>query len=45
MADLAQNIASFMWIALCVVVFYRLKKWDKQFSDLYKELRREIEEG
>ena len=45
MAGLAQLIASFMWIALCVIAFYRLKQWNKRFSDMYEELKHEIEGG
>lgn len=45
MADFVQLIASFMWIALCVIAFRRLNQWNKKFSDMYDELKREIEEG
>ena len=42
MADIMQNIASIVWLILAVVVFIRLKQWDKQFSELYDELKKEI---
>jgi len=44
MADLLQITASFTWLALAVLFFARLRQWDKKFSDLYDELKRQIEE-
>ena len=43
MANIMQNIASIVWLILAVVVFVRLKQWDKQFSELYDELKKEIQ--
>lgn len=42
MANIMQNIASIVWLILAVVVFFRLKQWDKMFSELYDELKKEI---
>lgn len=43
MADTLQLIASLEWVALGVIVFIRLKKWNKRFSELYDELREDME--
>lgn len=43
MENLLQNIASVLWIVLGVCFFFRLRKWDKRFSELYDELKREVE--
>ena len=45
MSDLVQLIASLMWIALCIIVFYRLRKWNKMLEDLYEEWKQLTEEG
>lgn len=42
MANIMQNIASIVWLVLAVVVFIRLKQWDKKFSALYDELKEQI---
>lgn len=42
MANIMQNIASIVWLVLAVVLFVRVKHWDKQFSELYDELKKEI---
>ena len=42
MANIMQNIASLVWLVLAVIVFIRLKQWDKMFSALYDELKNEI---
>lgn len=44
MADLLQIITSLAWLILCVMVFVRMRKWDKKFSCLYEELNAQIEE-
>lgn len=36
-----ENICSAMWIALCIIVFWRLREWDKKFTELYDELTKE----
>lgn len=43
MENLLQNIASVLWIVLGVCFFFGLRKWDKRFSELYDELKREVE--
>ena len=43
MADLMQFIASITWLALAAVTFLRLRQWNKKFSEMYDELKREIE--
>lgn len=45
MADLLENIACSLWIVLAVIGFINLKKWNKNFSELYDELKRQIEDG
>lgn len=45
MANLLENIACLLWIVLAVIVFIHLKKWNKNFSELYDELKRQIEDG
>ena len=44
MADLLQNIACLAWLILSVIVFVGIKKWNKRFSELYEELKNQIEE-
>lgn len=44
MADLMQFISSVVWLALAVIVFLRLRQWNKQFSAMYDELKQQIEE-
>ena len=43
MAETMQMIASLEWIALAVIVFIRLKKWNKRFSELYDELQQDMD--
>ena len=43
MENLLQNIASGLWIVLGVYCFFGLRKWNKRFSELYDELKREAE--
>lgn len=43
MENLLQNIASGLWIVLGVYCFFGLRKWNKRFSALYDELKREVE--
>nr|DAM75062.1 MAG TPA: holin family protein [Caudoviricetes sp.] len=43
MENLLQNIASGLWIVLGVCVFFGLRKWNKRFSELYDELKEEVE--
>ena len=43
MGNLFQNIASGLWIVLGVYYFFGLRKWNKRFSELYDELKGEME--
>lgn len=43
MENLLQNIASGLWIVLGVYCFFGLRTWNKRFSDLYDELKWEVE--
>lgn len=43
MDNLMQNIASALWIVIGIQVFVWLKHWNKKFSDLYDELKEEVE--
>lgn len=43
MENLLQNIASWLWIALGVYCFFGVRKWNKRFSELYDELKLEVE--
>lgn len=43
MATILQNVASVLWLALDVYALYLLRKWDKNFNELYEELKREVE--
>ena len=44
MAEVLKLIAAIEWIALGVLVLHGVKKWNKRFSDMYDDLRKEIEE-
>ena len=43
MENLMQNIASVLWIVLGVYCFFVIRMWNKRFSDLYDELKGEVE--
>lgn len=43
-AVVSQTIASFMWIALAIIGFVSLHKWNERFSDLYNKLKTEFNE-
>lgn len=43
MSSLLQDIACTLWIELGVYCFFGLRKWNKRFSALYDELKREVE--
>lgn len=43
MENLLQNIASRLWIVLGVYCFFGIRMWNKRFSDLYEELKWEVE--
>lgn len=43
MSTILQNVASAFWLALGVYALYLLHKWNKNFNELYEELKREVE--
>ena len=43
MENLLQDIAGGLWIVLGVYCFFGLRKWNKWFSELYDELKWEME--
>ena len=42
MSELLQNIAALAWLALAVWAFIKMRRWNKMFSELYDELKKEI---
>lgn len=42
MATILQNIAGAFWLVLGVYALYLLRKWDKNFNELYEELKLEV---
>lgn len=38
MTELLQNITSFIWIVLAILVWVRLKQWDERFRKLHNEV-------
>lgn len=45
MGDILKLVASVEWIALGIIGFVKLRKWNKRFSDLHDELIKMIREG
>lgn len=43
MENLLQNFACGLWIVLGVRCLFGLRKWNKRFSELYDELKGEME--
>ena len=43
MENLLVNIAGGLWIVLGVYSFFVLRMWNKRFSDLYDELKEDVE--
>ena len=43
MENLLGNIAGGLWIVLGVYSFFVLRMWNKRFSDLYDELKGQVE--
>lgn len=43
MENILLDIASMFWIAIGVYALYLLRKWDKNFNELYEELKWEVE--
>ena len=44
MGDLLKLVASMEWIALGIIAFMKLRKWNKRFSELHDELLKTIRE-
>lgn len=44
MAETLQTIAALMWMALAVVAFIGIHKWNKRFSDLYESIKSQFED-
>ncbi len=44
MGETLQLVASLEWIALGIIVFAKLRKWNKKFSELHNELIKTIRE-
>jgi hypothetical protein len=42
MAEMFQTIAALMWMALSVVAFIGIRKWNKSFSDLYERIKSQL---
>lgn len=45
MADLLQVTASLMWIVLGILCWRRIAQWNRKFSVLYDDLKREMDGG
>lgn len=43
MADILTIIAAVEWMALGLLVLWKLKKWNKAFQDLYDDLKEDME--
>lgn len=44
MAETMQLIAGIEWIALGIIVYWRIRRWNRRFGELYDELQKDIEE-
>ena len=44
MGETLQLVASLEWIALGIIAFVKLRKWNKRFSELHDELLKTIRE-
>lgn len=43
MADVFTIIASVEWIALGLIVLWKLKRWNKSFQELYDDMKEGME--
>lgn len=43
MSDILTTIAAVEWIVACYLFLWRLRHWNRRFSELYDELRKEID--
>lgn len=44
MADILLSVASSLWIVIGCMTLVGLRRWNKRFSELHAELKRQIEE-
>lgn len=44
MVDILTLIAAIEWIALGILVFWKLKGWNKKMSDLYEDMKKQWED-
>ena len=42
MTETLETIAALMWMALSVVAFVEIRKWNKRFSDLYESIKSQL---
>lgn len=42
LADLLTSIAAVAWLILALYGFFSVRKWNRRFSELYEELKREV---
>lgn len=45
MADLLEFVDAVLWLILALILFRDLRKWNKQFQNLYDELKKEVDDG
>lgn len=45
MSDILTTIAAVEWIVVGCLFLWRLRHWNRRFSELYDELRKEIDHG
>ncbi len=45
MSEWITMIAELLWIALGIIFFIGMRRWNKRFSTLYDELEEQIKEG
>jgi hypothetical protein len=45
MSDILTTIATVEWIVVGCLFLWRLRHWNRRFSELYDELRKEIDHG
>ena len=43
MADILEIIAAVEWMALGLLVLWKLKDWNKKFQELYDDLKEDVE--
>lgn len=43
MAEIAQTVASIEWIVLGVIVYVKLRQWNKRLSCLHDQMKADVE--